>query len=77
MVADLRRGERMLRERYSFITLLFALSFLLIQCGRTKDTQHVGEWSGIDSTGVVGNFVFERNGTGKVTQGDTSATLQV
>jgi hypothetical protein len=76
MVADLRRGERMLRERYSFVTVLLALSFLLIQCGRTKQTQHIGEWSGVDSTGAVGNFVFEKNGTGKMTVGDTFATCK-
>jgi len=66
----------MLRGRYSLVTVVFALSFLLIQCERTRHTQHIGEWSGVDSIGTVGNLVFEKNGTGKITQGDTSATCK-
>ena len=66
----------MLRKRASLAVLFFAISTLLACCGRMKQTQHLGEWSGVDNTGQVGSFVFQKDGTGKITQGKASDSFR-
>ena len=66
----------MLRKRASLAVLFLAVSTLLACCGRMKQSQHLGEWSGVDNAGVVGSFVFQKDGTGKITQGNASDSFR-
>ena len=66
----------MLRKRASRALIFLAFSTLLACCGRMKQPQHLGEWSGVDNTGEVGSFVFQKDGTGKITQGNASDSFR-
>lgn len=66
----------MLRKTASLAVLFLAISTLLACCGKIKQTQHLGEWSGVDNTGEVGRFVFQKDGTGKITQGNASDSFR-
>ena len=66
----------MLRKIYSFAATAFVISTLLVSCGKTKHTEHIGEWSGVDYTGKTGGVVFERDGTGKIIERDTSISCR-
>jgi hypothetical protein len=57
------------------LAALVVLVFLVVQCGGSQ-TQHLGEWSGADHTGVKGSFTFNKDGTGTLVQGNASVDFR-